>query len=215
VCSSDLASLTAAREAQTDTLAAIAQLKAQVSRMRRGNAAVLAEAEHCDVEAVTEATVRIVRAEIEKVSQLDVELAVAGSVACMEASALSQVLLNLLLNATQALSSLAREHNRILVSAREQGAELELVVEDNGIGIERANVERVFDPFFTTKHHGTGLGLSICRELVSRAHGTIRVLSVCDDDSHRARGARFEVRVPLVRQEAHGERDPSGGLNSQ
>jgi len=201
--------LRSACEAQTDTLAAISQLKAQVSRMRLGNAAVLtAVSESCDVATIIEATVRIVRAEIEKVSQLDVQLTVSDCVVRMEASAFSQVLLNLLLNAAQAVVVQDREHNRILVRAQECGDELSLVVEDNGKGIAQGNVERVFDPFFTTKRHGTGLGLSICRELVSRARGTICV--------HEAAGggACFEVRVPLVRQEAYwqlgGEGTSSG-----
>src|SRR5262249_40615881 len=139
---------------------------------------------HCDVARVVEATVRIVRAEIEKVAHLDVQLD-SSPTASMDASVLGQVLLNLLLNASQAVLPEARSRNRIRVQVGEGEGCARLSVVDNGPGIPSDNLDRVFDPFFTTKESGTGLGLAICRELVSQAHGSISV------SSGPAGGARF------------------------
>ena len=69
-----------------------------------------------------------------------------------------------------------------------------VVVEDNGPGIPKANLDRIFDPFFTTKPvgQGTGLGLSICFGIIKRMGGEIRVDSTVD------KGTRFEINIPLV-----------------
>jgi two-component system NtrC family sensor kinase len=93
---------------------------------------------------------------------------------------LQQVLLNLVLNAEQAMRG--AEVKRLIVEARhdpESGA-IELRVTDSGHGIETANLSRIFDPFFTTREvgEGTGLGLSICYGIVRDHGGHITVDSV-------------------------------------
>jgi PAS domain S-box-containing protein len=105
---------------------------------------------------------------------------------------LSQVVVNLLTNAVQALTG-EREDNEIRVSTwtdEEGGAVIE--VEDNGRGMTEDVRSSVFEPFFTTKAagHGTGLGLSICRNIVKGLGGEITV------DSAPAKGSRFRVRLP-------------------
>lgn len=84
---------------------------------------------------------------------------------------LVQVLVNLLLNASQALPRSTAGH-RIRVTAQPEGALVRLEVRDTGPGVEPENLRKVFDPFFTTKPigEGTGLGLAICHSLVT-AHG--------------------------------------------
>ncbi|HET8936516.1 MAG TPA: hybrid sensor histidine kinase/response regulator [Polyangiales bacterium] len=185
-------SVQTACEAHTDSLAAIDQMKNLVSRMRQGGMARPRIQGRCDPARVIEATVRVVRAEVEKVAQLEVRVADAPTVQ-MEASVLGQILLNLLLNAAQAVPAHKRAENRIQVLASPIAEKLLISVRDNGPGIVPGLQERVFEPFFTTKENGTGLGLAICRELATRAHGTISV------ENLRGGGAQFDIRVPIAK----------------
>jgi signal transduction histidine kinase len=63
-----------------------------------------------------------------------------------------------------------RERRLTIGSCLDQPGTLTMTVEDTGIGIDPAHIDRIFDPFFTTKAHGMGLGLSICRSIIE-AHG--------------------------------------------
>jgi len=109
---------------------------------------------------------------------------------------LQQALLNLLLNAEQAMRS--RSVRRVRVGARrvrEAGA-VELFIADTGHGIQEENLRRIFDPFFTTREvgEGTGLGLSICYGIVRDHGGQISV------ESRVGQGTTFKVLLP-----GHGE----------
>jgi signal transduction histidine kinase len=109
-----------------------------------------------------------------------------------DASQLQQALLNLVLNAEQAMrESVAR---RLTVSARfdEPSSAVELSVTDTGHGIEELNLTRIFDPFFTTRDvgEGTGLGLSICYGIVRDHGGQIEV------DSRVNAGTTFSMLLP-------------------
>jgi PAS domain S-box-containing protein len=84
---------------------------------------------------------------------------------------LQQVLLNLIINATEAMSTVTGRERLLIIQAALNGREsVRVTVEDTGCGIDRAHADRIFDPFFTTKAHGMGLGLSICRSIIE-AHG--------------------------------------------
>jgi C4-dicarboxylate-specific signal transduction histidine kinase len=84
---------------------------------------------------------------------------------------LQQVLLNLIMNATEAMSAVTERERQLTIQTALSGpASVRVTVEDTGCGIEQAYLERIFDPFFTTKSHGMGLGLSICQSIV-KAHG--------------------------------------------
>ena len=84
---------------------------------------------------------------------------------------LQQVILNLIMNAIEAMSSLTgRERRLTIASGVEQQASVTVTVQDTGVGIDPAHLERIFEPFFTTKRHGMGLGLSICRSIIE-VHG--------------------------------------------
>jgi signal transduction histidine kinase len=83
---------------------------------------------------------------------------------------LEQVLVNLLLNAVDAVKGLPRRARTVALHARRREAVIEVAVRDQGGGIAAADVERVFEPFYTTKGEGLGMGLSICRSII-RAHG--------------------------------------------
>jgi two-component system, NtrC family, sensor kinase len=111
---------------------------------------------------------------------------------------LGQVVMNLVVNAAQAIPDDDAERQQIAVSTRVSGEHALLVVEDSGPGIEQALRERVFEPFFTTKpsHIGTGLGLSLVREIVRAHAGEVSVVE------SRLGGARFEVVLPVSDDDA-------------
>jgi nitrogen fixation/metabolism regulation signal transduction histidine kinase len=106
---------------------------------------------------------------------------------------LTQVLLNLVENARDAIGS--REDGRIVVATRRGDANdrAMLVVEDNGPGVPAELKDKVFAPYFTTKHSkgGTGLGLAIVHRIVSDHGGRITITDAA------AGGARFSIELPL------------------
>ncbi len=108
---------------------------------------------------------------------------------------ITQVLLNLLLNALQILP----EHGQISVTTRQEDEMAILEVADNGPGIAAPLREQVFDPFFTQRAGGVGLGLAVVRQIVAAHGGEIGVFA------SPSGGALFRVRLPLIRKEEHHE----------
>jgi signal transduction histidine kinase len=103
---------------------------------------------------------------------------------------IGQAVLNLVLNAAEALAAGGAVMIRLSSPTRKSGArQFHLVVQDTGAGIEPALLERIFNPFFTTKETGTGLGLAIVHRIVEAHDGTITA-SNADGG-----GARFEIRI--------------------
>ena len=92
---------------------------------------------------------------------------------------LHRILLNLGLNAIQAMPAQGKLSFHLSTSKDSEDGQVHLSVRDTGVGIPPENVERIFDPFFTTKEvgEGQGLGLSIVHRLVQKNHGTIQVHS--------------------------------------
>ena len=104
---------------------------------------------------------------------------------------LQQVLLNLALNAIQAMPDGGRLSLVAERVATTDGERLCIRVQDQGIGMDAATVERLFSPFFTTKASGTGLGLVSCKRIVESLDGTIAV------SSRPGEGTRFDLLLPL------------------
>src|SRR5579872_3773496 len=100
-----------------------------------------------------------------------------------------QVLLNLLLNALQAID----KNGEVTVSVQKQGMHVFVEVADNGRGIPPENLPNIFRPFFTTKGDGTGLGLSLARRIVEDHQGRIDVTSTL------GKGTKFKVVLPMQR----------------
>lgn len=106
---------------------------------------------------------------------------------------IEQVLVNLILNAMQAVD----KDGRITVGTRLEGRWFCITVGDNGSGIPPERLQKIFDPFFTTKGvgKGTGLGLSVSRGIIEGHRGRIEV------ESHVGKGTLFKVYLPVV---SHG-----------
>jgi signal transduction histidine kinase len=116
---------------------------------------------------------------------------------------IEQILLNLIINARQAMPRGGRL--RIEVGENPQTGMAEIRVSDTGIGIPPDQLRMIFEPFYTTKepdehgHGGTGLGLSVCRQIIEQHQGRIRVESVV------GKGSTFIVKLPL---KLEGQGDP-------
>ena len=100
---------------------------------------------------------------------------------------LTQVLLNLFLNA---LAAMERGGVLSVGLALQENRTLRITVGDSGTGIRREDLGRVFDPYFTTKASGTGLGLAIVHRIVEAHDGEIRL------DSEPGKGTTFTVLLP-------------------
>ena len=147
-----------------------------------------------DVHRVLESCVNMAWAEIKRRATLRRELRAVPPVRLAEAR-LGQVVLNLLINAAQALPLGDPRHHEVGLATRPaEGGRVEIEIWDTGRGIPPAIQSRIFEPFFTTKQpgEGTGLGLSICKSIVDAAGGSIEVVS------DPGRGARFRVLLPAA-----------------
>lgn len=123
-----------------------------------------------DCSALVREMLPLVRAELED-NQVEVALSLAEGLQPVDGSRvqLGQVLVNLVMNACEALAGTAGDR-RIEISTREHDGRVELAVRDSGPGLAAAVAERVFDPFVTTKRDGLGMGLAISRS-IAEAHG--------------------------------------------
>ncbi len=101
-----------------------------------------------------------------------------------------EVLLNLVLNAIQAMS---QDTGLIIINAKKNLRDIEITIEDDGCGITSENLPYIFDPFFSTKEvgYGTGLGLSVAHGIVERLGGTVTV------KSNVGEGSVFTIKLPL------------------
>ena len=108
---------------------------------------------------------------------------------------IEQILLNLIINARQAMSK--GGHLTIDVRENAETHMAEIAICDTGVGIPPEQLRLIFEPFYTTKkpddqgHGGSGLGLSVCRQIIEQHHGRIRVESIV------GKGSKFTVKLPL------------------
>jgi signal transduction histidine kinase len=105
---------------------------------------------------------------------------------------LQQVLLNLIINAIEAMRDVGEKERELLISTRNEPDGVSIEVRDSGPGFAPAALERVFEPFYTTKPEGMGMGLSICRSIIE-AHGGRLWATACEP-----RGALFQFTIPTT-----------------
>jgi C4-dicarboxylate-specific signal transduction histidine kinase len=117
---------------------------------------------------------------------------------------LQQVILNLLLNAADAMDSIEDRPRALLVrTGHESDAAVRLEVRDSGTGIDPATVEKLFEAFHTTKANGMGVGLSICRSIIEGHNG--RLWATPNDGP----GATFSFSIPVAIEPAGAPRQPA------
>lgn len=180
------------QELARDITAEVERLNSMVSQFltfaRPGSAG--AEAEAFDLALVLSDMADLVRKGIENEHVLlECELDGTPSALRMDEKSIRQVLLNVLLNAREAVG----DEGLISVRLDRAGQFARIRVMDNGSGIDPKQANHVFDPFFTTKPSGTGLGLSISRNIVVRYGGEIRLVSGI------GRGTTVTIMLPLSR----------------
>lgn len=125
-------------------------------------------------------------------NQVEIEIEASGhgpSVQC-DPEQIKQVLLNLTLNAIQAMPA----GGRLTLRSEVKDGWLECMVEDEGSGVAAGDLGRIFDPFFTTKAEGTGLGLPVAQQIAARHGGRLVARQ------RTPRGMVFELRIPVKRE---------------
>jgi two-component system, NtrC family, sensor kinase len=175
------------------TLGGLARVQKIVADLRTFTRLDQAEVEQSDLRESLETTLAIAGPALKSGGvQVLVEWADLPKVRCKPAE-LSQVFLNLLINAVQAVECRGWGNGRIVIRARDDGPQVALDFEDNGAGMTEDVRGRIFDPFFTTKPvgQGTGLGLTISHKIVVDQHGgTISVRST------PGAGSTFTITLP-------------------
>ena len=111
---------------------------------------------------------------------------------------LQQVILNLLLNASDAMSTVEDRPRELVIATSVEGADVHLSVRDTGIGLDAGDPDRLFDAFYTTKSSGMGIGLSVSRSIMERHSG--RLLAT----RNRGPGATFSFSIPCEAQDVLG-----------
>jgi len=103
---------------------------------------------------------------------------------------LQQVILNLLRNAADAMSSLESRSRRLFIATEQDGEDVRLTVRDSGVGFDPAAADRLFESFYTTKQDGMGIGLAVSRSIIEAHSG--RLWATANDGP----GATFAFSIP-------------------
>jgi signal transduction histidine kinase len=127
-----------------------------------------------------------VEAKVERLVRISPDL----PLVVIDAGLLRQALLNLCVNAVQAMAP--GGGGRLVASARREGEQVVVEIRDSGPGLPPETARHVFEPFFTTKAEGTGLGLAIVRQAAEAHGGSVEV------ESTPGQGAAFRLRLPMA-----------------
>jgi PAS domain S-box-containing protein len=145
-----------------------------------------------DLNEIVGESVELVRRELERHRvEVQVELATPALGVSCDRVQLQQVLINLMMNAAQAMADASGPRRLVIATRRFDTTHAQVSVHDSGPGIREDNVNRLFDTFFTTKAEGMGMGLSICRSIVE-AHGG-RIWAESPEEG----GARLQFVLPI------------------
>jgi signal transduction histidine kinase len=146
----------------------------------------------CDINEAIREVVGLTRGEIVK-NDISAQMRLAEDLPRIQGDKvqLQQVILNLIINAVDAMSTTSEGSRELFISTGKDVGGVLVTVRDSGPGLSPERVERLFDAFYTTKAEGMGMGLSICRSIVE-AHGG-RIWAARDFGP----GATFQVTLPL------------------
>lgn len=164
------------------------------------------EPELADLNKAIQNTVTVARNEWKYVAEVELDLDPdLPAVPCL-AGRFNQVILNLIVNAAQAIADVVGDGSggkgKIRITTRKAGEHVEIRVADTGPGIPAKIRNRIFDPFFTTKQvgKGTGQGLAIAHNIIVEQHG-----GAIDLESEEGKGATFLLRLPLQGSQPRAE----------
>ena len=117
-----------------------------------------------------------------------------GQMACVRGDRvqLQQVVLNLILNAVEAMTSIEEGERKLMISTESQGSAIVVAVRDTGPGVDPEHFDQIFKPFYTTKASGIGMGLSICRSIIDAHGGRLWV------EAEQPRGTVFRFTLPTL-----------------
>jgi signal transduction histidine kinase len=151
-----------------------------------------------DLNAIVNESIELVRRELDGHSvEVDADYACPRPQVCADRVQLQQVIINLVMNGVQAMSSITGRPRELRIRTRRHARHAQVIVEDSGTGISEENAGRLFNAFFTTKAEGMGMGLSICRSIVE-AHGG-RIWA----ESQEGKGAALKFILPLDEGTCH------------
>ncbi|MFK7985062.1 MAG: ATP-binding protein [Sandaracinaceae bacterium] len=169
---------TALDEALTDSLEGLRRIQRIVADLRTFTRPTEPTEQGADVARAVRSALSMAQGHLHTKARVEERIEHGLLVSCDEAR-LVQVLLNLIVNAAQALPQGLRDQHLVAVRAESDGEEATLEVEDNGPGIPEALLARVREPFFTTKPvgEGTGLGLALSERIVRDSRGTLTIES--------------------------------------
>ncbi|MEN3334398.1 MAG: two-component system, NtrC family, sensor histidine kinase HydH [Blastocatellia bacterium] len=119
--------------------------------------------------------------------QITLYLSPTGATAWFDEAAMRSTLINLLLNAIQAM----KDGGSLQVATSNGNGEVKLTVADDGCGMSAEQVQNMFEPFYTTKSHGLGLGMSLAAKVIEQHGGSVSV------DSRAGRGTQVKITLPL------------------
>ncbi len=152
-----------------------------------------------DINQVLERTLLLFENE-EQMAKIEVKTSLQEDLPLFHADAeqLKQVFINLIRNGADAMSEGGQLtlHTRLL--AELDPPAVEILIADEGIGIDEDGLKNIFIPFYTTKNHGTGLGLSICQRIIENHDGAIEI------QSQVGQGTQFTIRLPVPRNSSSG-----------
>jgi PAS domain S-box-containing protein len=166
--------------------------KAIVDRIRDHIKKASPRKDRFDLNEAIKEVIEMVQAPIEK-NRVSVRTRLAASLiyVCGDRVQLQQVMLNLILNAVEAMGSVEERQRMLLVVTEQRAADVLVAVHDSGPGIDSEQLQQVFEPFYTTKQSGIGMGLSICRSIVAAHGGALWAETI------RPRGAIFQFTLPV------------------
>jgi PAS domain S-box-containing protein len=180
-----------AMESVRDSLEGIQRIAFTVKGLRGFTRIDEDDVDNVDLNEVVRAACNLVKHQIRHIAHVECDLNATDRLPASRGR-LIQVVLNLLLNAAQAIEEGGGGQISVLTTSTSDGVLLR--VQDDGPGIPPEVAELIFEPFFTTKgaDRGTGLGLSVCADIVHRHGGTLRL------GRGKLRGACFEAMIPLM-----------------
>ncbi len=170
-----------------ESLNGIERVAAIVKSLRHFSAIDRAEEELVELNEIIENAIQMVSLQAPPEVTFQCHLTALPRYRCMPAD-MGQLLMNILLNGVQACVP----HGKVEIRSRTTSSGIEIVVEDNGVGIEEAQLAHIFDPFFTTREvgGGVGLGLTVASDIVTAHQGAIEVSSTV------GQGATFIIKLP-------------------